>query len=291
MMDLPCRAGGTDVAEPHSNSTVASRSVPVPARASATAGPPSSVRVEGVSKLFQTPGGTLTALDGIDLDVADGEFVALVGPSGCGKSTLLNIAGGLMSPSAGSVTVGGERLEGPRRDIGMMFQRPVLFPWRTVLENVLLPAEVFRLDRTEYRRRALEVLALTGLEEFAGSYPYQLSGGMQQRAALGRVLLCEPALLLMDEPFGALDEFTREALNIELMRISAAGRKTVLFVTHNINEAVFLADRVVAMTPRPGRVARVVDVPFPRPRDRGVMREPGFAEAVFAVRDLLGVAR
>jgi NitT/TauT family transport system ATP-binding protein len=245
----------------------------------------------GISKVFPTPTGTLTALRDINMDVADGEFVTLVGPSGCGKSTLLNIFAGLMSPTSGRLLFRGERHEQPRQEIGMMFQSPVLLPWRTILANMMLPAEVLGLDRDAHRARCREMVELVGLEGFEDSYPRQLSGGMQQRVALARVLAYEPRVLQLDEPFGALDEFTRETMNLELQRIWQAAQRTILFVTHNITEAVFLADRVVAMTPRPGCIAGIVPVELERPRTRETMRKPEFNEKVFEVRELLGVAR
>jgi len=222
--------------------------------------------------------------------VEAGEFVTLAGPSGCGKSTLLKIVGGLVDRTGGDVVVKGEPVLGPRRDIGIMFQTPVLFDWRTTLENVLLPTEILGLDRETALARARTILKTVDLEGFEDSYPSQLSGGMQQRVSLSRVLVYEPAVLLMDEPFGALDEFTRERLNLEIQRIWMQARKTILFVTHNIAEAVFLSDQVLVMTPRPGRLARVVRVPFPRPREIRLLKSPEFASLVFEIRDILGVA-
>lgn len=245
----------------------------------------------GISKVFPTSDGSLAALHDFDLDVGTGEFIAIVGPSGCGKSTALNIFAGLMLPTSGRLLFRGEEHDRPRREIGMMFQSSVLLPWRTTLANVMLPAEVLGIDRDKHRQRAMEIIELVGLVGFEDSYPRQLSGGMQQRVALARLLTYEPEVLQLDEPFGALDEFTRETMNLELQRIWQATRRTVLFVTHNIVEAVFLADRVVAMTPRPGRVAGVVPVDMSRPRNRETMRTPEFNEKVFQVRELLGVAR
>lgn len=245
----------------------------------------------GVTKEYPTADGSLTALSAVDFEVREGEFVSLVGPSGCGKSTLLNVLGGLLEPTSGTITYRGSPHTGARREIGMMFQSPVLLPWRTILANVMLPGEVLHLDRGDHKRMALEMLDLVGLSGFEGSYPRQLSGGMQQRAALSRVLSYNPEVLLLDEPFGALDEFTRESMNLELQRICSVAVRTVVFVTHNITEAVFLADRVVAMSPRPGRIAGIVDVALDRPRTREVMRTPAFTDLVFEVRDLLGVAQ
>ncbi len=243
-----------------------------------------------VSKTYRANSRVVHALEDISFSVEPNEFVTFVGPSGCGKSTLLKIIGGLLDRSAGDVTVKGGRVHGPRRDIGIMFQTAVLFDWRTALENVLLPVEVLRLEGPAYRARARAILQMVGLEGFEDSYPHQLSGGMQQRVSLSRALVYEPDVLLMDEPFGALDEFTRERLNLEIQRIWLEQRKTVLFVTHNITEAVFLSDQILVMTPRPGRAARIVRVPFPRPREIRLMKTPEFASLVFEIREILGVA-
>ncbi len=243
-----------------------------------------------VSKTYRTNARLIHALEDVSFSAEQNEFVSFVGPSGCGKSTLLKIVGGLLDRSAGDVTVKGAPVLGPRRDIGIMFQTAVLFDWRTTLENVLLPVEVLHLDPGAYRDRARGILKMVGLDGFEDSYPSQLSGGMQQRASLSRALVYEPDVLLMDEPFGALDEFTRERLNLEIQRIWMQQRKTVLFVTHNIAEAVFLSDQVLVMTPRPGQVARTVRVPFPRPREIRLMKSPEFASLVFEIREILGVA-
>jgi NitT/TauT family transport system ATP-binding protein len=250
----------------------------------------SILTVSKLHKLYRTPARELVALEDVSFSVEANEFVTLVGPSGCGKSTLLKIVGGLAAQTAGEVLFKGEPVQAPRRDIGIMFQTPVLFDWRTALENVLLPTEVLGLDRVASLRRARSILALVDLEGFEDSYPSQLSGGMQQRVALSRVLVYEPDLLLMDEPFGALDEFTRERLNLEIQRIWVQHRKTILFVTHSIAEAVFLSDQVLVMTPRPGRLARVVRVPFPRPREIRLTKTQEFASLVFEIREVLGVA-
>jgi NitT/TauT family transport system ATP-binding protein len=248
------------------------------------------IDIRGLNKVYETQDQPVVALRNVDLQIHLGEFVSFVGPSGCGKSTLLNIIGGLLDRTGGEVRFRGDDQSAPRREIGMMFQTPVLFAWRTVLDNILLPIEVFKLDKAAYRERAMELVELVGLTGFERAYPRQLSGGMQQRVSLSRVLVYDPEVLLLDEPFGALDEFTREAMNLELLRIWSGSGKTVLFVTHNINEAVFLSDRVVVMTPRPGRIARVIDIDLPRPRAREHMRLPRFADHVFEVRELLGVA-
>jgi len=224
------------------------------------------------------------ALDAIDFAVGEGEFVAVVGPSGCGKTTLLKILAGLIPPSTGEASLRGTPIAGPRRDIGVVFQAPVLFPWRSVLDNVLLPAHVQRLDRERHRRAALELLALVGLAGFEHRYPWELSGGMQQRVAIVRALIHDPALLLMDEPFGALDAMTREQMNLELQRIWLERRKTVVFITHSIPEAVFLADRVLVMTARPGRIAETVAVGLERPRPIEIMNTAAFGAHVRRIR-------
>ena len=211
-------------------------------------------------------GPAIQALDGIDLDIAPGEFIALLGPSGCGKTTLLKILAGLMGGFEGQVQLDGQPIVKPSLAVGVVFQEPTLLPWRTVLQNVLLPAELLGLDRQRYTDRAHELMRTVGLGGFEHKYPKELSGGMRQRAGICRALLRDPQVLLMDEPFGALDAMTREFLNVELQRIWHGSGKTVVFVTHSIPEAVFLADRVVVMSPRPGRVAEVVPVDLPRPR-------------------------
>ena len=251
-----------------------------------------AIEVDDVSKIFSTEPGAVAveALRGVSVDVLPGRFVSFVGPSGCGKSTLLKLIGGLIEPTAGHITVGGAGVAGPRRDIGVMFQTPVLFPWRTVLQNVLLPIEVFGLERRVATDKARDILKLVGLEGREGAYPRELSGGMQQRAALSRVLVIDPPIILMDEPFGALDEFTRERMNLELLRIWQERGQTIVFVTHSISEAVFLSDRVVVMGTAPGRVLAVVDVPLPRPRSIDLMKSPAFAGLVFEVREYLGIA-
>lgn len=234
--------------------------------------------------------GYLRALEAVDLTIRRGEFVTLVGPSGCGKSTLLNITGALLAASEGMIAFKGQPLTEPHRQIGVMFQAPVLLPWRTVEKNVLLPAEIYGLPAASVQDRVRRVLNVVGLADFRDAYPHQLSGGMQQRAALARVLAYEPEVLLMDEPFGALDEFTRETMNLELSRLTREAGITVLFVTHNIPEAVFLADRVVVMSPRPGRVSGIVDVPFDQPRVVETMRDPSFTDLTFQVRSILAGA-
>ena len=244
-----------------------------------------------LSMVYPTPSGELLALDSVSFSIERGDFVSLLGPSGCGKSTLLNLLGGLLTPTSGELVIEGQPVLKPSRDVGMMFQTPVLFPWRTVLENVMLAVEVLGLDESEYRERARTVLESVGLGGFADSYPRQLSGGMQQRAALSRVLVYEPKVLLLDEPFGALDEFTREAMNLELMRLWEQKKYSIVLVTHNIAEAVFMSKRVVVMTPRPGGIARIVDIDLPIPRTLKVMQTKEYTDLIFEVRGILGIDR
>lgn len=242
-----------------------------------------------LTKVYATATGPLLALSDVSFEIEEGEFVSLVGPSGCGKSTLLSILGGLEERTDGWIRMIDEPLDRPRRDIGMMFQTSVLFPWRTVRQNVRLPGLVLGLDPGQQERRCVELIDMVGLAGFEDRYPAELSGGMRQRVALARLLAHDPRVLLMDEPFGALDEFTRETMNLELLRIWERTGKTVVFVTHNIGEAVFLSDRVFVMTARPGRLAGVVDVDLPRPRRTAAMKEPRYAEHVFEIRRMLGV--
>jgi NitT/TauT family transport system ATP-binding protein len=250
------------------------------------------IRLERVGMTYATASGEVEALREIDLTVARGELVAIVGPSGCGKSTLLRLVAGLRRATTGRVVVAGRDVTAPIPSVGMVFQAPVLLKWRTIEANVLLPAELSGLDPRRYRARAGELLRLVGLDEFARKLPRELSGGMQQRASLCRALLLDPPLLLMDEPFGALDAMTRDEMNLELLRVwgesAAATRKTIVFVTHSISEAVFLADRVVVMTPRPGRLARVLAVPLPRPRRPASRAAPEFGALSLTVHEALG---
>jgi NitT/TauT family transport system ATP-binding protein len=248
---------------------------------------PPLIVVSDLEKTYTTKGRALVkALGGISLAIDHGEFVTIVGQSGCGKTTLLKILAGLLARSAGAVTLRGEPVNGPRRDIGVVFQDPVLLPWRTVLDNVMLPIEVLRLSRDTYRGRAVELLRLVGLDGFEDKYPHELSGGMRQRVALARALVHDPSLLLMDEPFGALDAMTREFMNLELLRIWQEAKKTVVFITHSIPEAVFLADRVVVMSARPGRIQEVVTVDLPRPRDLDMMASDEFGVYTRKIRHL-----
>ncbi|HEV7962745.1 MAG TPA: ABC transporter ATP-binding protein [Actinoplanes sp.] len=227
------------------------------------------IRLIGVSRTFAGPSSTVEALREIELDVAEGEFVAVVGRSGCGKSTLLRLIAGLLPPTAGEVEVSGERVTRPRRDIAMMFQRPALLPWRTVLDNVLLPVQIFGWRKATHRDRAYELLELAGLAGFERRLPHELSGGMQQRVALCRALIANPRVMLMDEPFSALDALTREELSGELQRVHMDNGATIVFVTHSIDEAVLLADRVVVLSPRPGQIREILDIKIPRPRTLG----------------------
>jgi NitT/TauT family transport system ATP-binding protein len=247
------------------------------------------VEVRGVQKVFGRRAQGLEALRAVDMSVDPAEFVALVGPSGCGKSTLLNIIGGLIPASRGDAFVAGHRVDGPPSEVGMMFQDPVLLDWRTARENVLLPIEIRGGRRAvrDARRHADGLLALVGLTGFEDAYPQELSGGMQQRVAICRMLIADPGVLLLDEPFGALDELTREYMNVELARIVSSAAKAAIFVTHNIQEAVFLSDRVFVVTPRPGRVAGVVHVDLPRPRSLDLVTTEPFQRLAREVRGLL----
>ncbi|MBN8958130.1 MAG: ABC transporter ATP-binding protein [Rhizobiales bacterium] len=245
------------------------------------------IEVRHLSKIYGDGSDAVTALDDVDFSVREGEFLSIVGPSGCGKSTLLKILAGLLLRTHGDALLNGTPIEGARRDIGVVFQSPVLFPWRSVLGNVLLPADVQRLDRGKMTKRAQDLIALVGLAGFEKRYPSELSGGMQQRVALVRALIHDPALLLMDEPFGALDALTRESMNVELQRIWLERRKTVVFITHSTAEAVFLADRVMVMTPRPGKIEDLFDVDLPRPRPLDIMTTEPFGQYVRRVRKAL----
>lgn len=232
--------------------------------------------------------GSVVALQEVNFEIKRGEFISLIGPSGCGKSTLLRIVAGLLTPTGGTLSVKGEPVTRPRPDIGMMFQKPTLLPWKSVMDNVMLPKTLGGRVTKEDKEKAVALLHLVGLEGFEFSFPGQLSGGMQQRVALARLLNTGAEILLLDEPFGALDEFTRERLNVELLRIQREVKATILFVTHNIQEAVFLADDVFVMTPRPGRLTEIVDVGLPRPREMAMMKDADFNQRVFEVRDILG---
>ena len=248
-----------------------------------------AVSLDRVGMEFRVPGGTMTALQDINLRIAPGEFVSLIGPSGCGKSTLLRIVGDLIRPTAGDVRVNGKAAHDARlaRDYGIVFQAPVLFDWRTVEANVRLPLELLKVERSEREQRVKDMLELVELGGFLRHYPRQLSGGMQQRVAIARALALQPALLLMDEPFGALDEMTRERLNGEVLRIWAQTGTTVIFVTHSIPEAVFLSTRVVVMSPRPGRISHIVAVDLAQPRNEQTRESERYFELVTEVREAL----
>jgi NitT/TauT family transport system ATP-binding protein len=247
------------------------------------------VAVADVNKVFESAGGRTTALEGINLSIQPGEFVSLIGPSGCGKSTLLRVIGDLTAPTSGSVVVNGKSARQARldRDYGIVFQAPVLFDWRSVQANVALPLEVKGVSGAERARRVQAMLDLVELRDFSRHYPYQLSGGMQQRVSIARALALEPSILLMDEPFGALDEMTRERMNSEVQRIWQQTGTTVVFVTHSIPEAVFLSSKVVVMSPRPGRIVRVIDVDLPRPRTDDTRETARYFELITEVRETL----
>jgi NitT/TauT family transport system ATP-binding protein len=250
------------------------------------------IRLDHVDKTYRTRRGELVhALASIDLEVGDAELVTLVGASGCGKSTLLKLVAGLTPPTHGRIHVRDAEVHGPFPDVGFVFQQPVLLPWRSVLDNVLFSVEMLGLDPRHYRKQAGDLLELSGLAGFESKYPRELSGGMQQRVAICRALLPDPSLLLMDEPFGALDAMTREEMSLELLRIWDERRKTILFVTHSIPEAILLADRVVVMTPRPGRIARILPVELPRPRTMELEFDPRFKAASDEVRRLIFAGR
>jgi NitT/TauT family transport system ATP-binding protein len=249
------------------------------------------IEFEHVSKIYQSGGGPVTALHDVNLRIGAGEFIALIGPSGCGKSTLMRLIGDLEQPSSGALRVKAKSPAQARRDrdYGIVFQAPVLYEWRTISKNVELPLELMGHAKEQRRERARSLLRMVGLGDFEQAYPYQLSGGMQQRAAIARALSFAPSILLMDEPFGALDEMTRERMQLELLSIWAGAepRPTVIFVTHSIPEAVFLADRVVIMSPRPGRVQRVVPIDLARPRSFETREDADFFRLVTEVRECL----
>ena len=247
------------------------------------------VRVEGVSKRFAR--GAVTALQSIDLSIVEGEFVSLIGPSGCGKSTLLRLIGDLTEPTEGTVTVNGKSARRARvdRDYGIVFQDAVLYDWRTVAKNVALPLELAGWGRAQRAERVREMLRLVELDGFESHHPWELSGGMQQRVSIARALSFSPSILLMDEPFGALDEMTRERLNSELLRIWETTGSTVVFVTHSIAEAVFLSTRVVVMSPRPGRIANIVPIDLAQPRTAATREDPRYFELVTRVREALHI--
>lgn len=252
-------------------------------------GRPVVISVRGVSKVFTVGKGEQVALQDADLEVRQGDFVSLIGPSGCGKTTLMRLIADLIEPTTGTIDVAGKTPRQARedREYGYVFQAPVLYEWRTVLANVTLPLEIMGYDKARRRERARELLKLVGLERFERSYPWQLSGGMQQRVSIARALAFDPKLLLMDEPFGALDEITREAMNLELLRLWQETKKTVVFVTHSIAEAVFLSTHIVVMTARPGRIREVIEVDLPYPRTPETRETPRFFELTTQVREAL----
>jgi NitT/TauT family transport system ATP-binding protein len=253
------------------------------------------VRIDRVRKVYETRGDPVTALEECTLEFKPGEFVSVVGPSGCGKSTLMQMVAGLIPPTAGTITIGDRQVKGPYTDLGIVFQEPVLLDWRKVLGNILLQVELRKgFDKKAYRGRARELIDLVGLTGFENRYPFELSGGMRQRVAICRALLHEPPLLLMDEPFGALDALTRDQLNLDLQNIWLGSPKTVMFVTHSISEAIFLSDRVVVFSARPGRVVEVLDVDLPRPRHLSIRETPEFGRYANEIRRVfssLGILR
>jgi NitT/TauT family transport system ATP-binding protein len=245
------------------------------------------LRADHVSVVFTDGECDLGALDDISFEVYPGELICFVGPSGCGKSTLLRVLAGLLRPTAGHVALRGRSCLGPCDDIGIVFQRSNLMPWRTTLKNITLPLEIQGEDTESARRRATELIRLVGLSGFERSYPHQLSGGMAQRVAIARALVYDPEILLLDEPFGALDALTRERMNLELLRIWEARRKTVIMVTHNIQEAILLADRVLVMTSRPGRITANIAISLPRPRSQSLVYDPATLELARRIREAI----
>ncbi|SDT10622.1 ABC transporter ATP-binding protein [Bradyrhizobium canariense] len=247
-----------------------------------------AVSLQDVSKIYATASGeTINALHGISLDIRAQEFVSVIGASGCGKTTLLRIIGGLETQYNGNLLLTGSKRSGPNKDIGIVFQDANLLPWRTVLQNVLLPAQVLKLDRKQAIERAFWLLDLVGLKGFEKKYPFELSGGMRQRVAIARALIHDPSVLLMDEPFGALDALTREHMNLELLKIWHSARKTVFMITHSISEAVFMSDRVIVMSPRPGRIIADVTIGLQRPRNLDLLSEAAFGDYTRRLRHLL----
>jgi NitT/TauT family transport system ATP-binding protein len=245
------------------------------------------LKANHISVTFPSPQGELGALDDVSCKVHRGEFVCVVGPSGCGKSTLLRVLGGLLAPTSGQVYLRGKPLKGPSGDVGIVFQKSNLMPWRTALHNITLPLEIQGLPASLARRRAADLIRLVGLEGFEQNYPHELSGGMAQRVAIARALIHDPEILLLDEPFGSLDALTRERMNLELLRIWQTHRKTVVMVTHNIQEAIFLADRVTVMTPRPGQITASLPVTLPRPRSQDLIYSAAFTELARLIREAI----
>lgn len=242
------------------------------------------IEARGVSKTYQTKDGPVESLKPLDFSIREGEFISVVGPSGCGKSTLLKMVAGLLPITGGTLALAGKPINGPQEDVGIVFQSAVLLAWRTVLKNILLQAEMRHMPKEQALAKAMQLIEMAGLKGFENKYPWQLSGGMQQRASICRALLHDPSVLLMDEPFGALDAMTREKMNLELQRIWSASQKTVLLITHSIPEAVFLSDRVIVMSERPGSIAAIYDIDLPRPRTLDMMGSPEFAVYAKKVR-------
>jgi NitT/TauT family transport system ATP-binding protein len=242
------------------------------------------IEIDGVAKTYRSPEGDVPSLRPLDFDIRDGEFLVVVGPSGCGKSTLLKMIAGLLPPSEGTIRVEGRTVTKPHGDVGIVFQSPLLLPWRRVLDNIMMPVEIKHLPREQYLKRAHDLIAMVGLEGFEQKYPWQLSGGMQQRASICRALVHDPKIVLMDEPFGALDAMTRERMNVELQAIQQETRKTVMLITHSIPEAVFLGSRILVMTERPGAIDAIYEVPLPRPRTLDMMGDPVFVEMAQRIR-------
>ncbi len=249
------------------------------------------IKVENLNHIYSTRTGKVKALDSISFEVKKGEFFIILGPSGCGKSTLLKVISGLLSPTEGEVSVAGKRVEQPLENIGMVFQTPILLKWCTVLQNVLLPVNALGLPVKDYMDKAMELLKLVGLNGFENKYPRELSGGMQQRVSIARALILDPDLLLMDEPFGALDAITRDEMNFELLRIWQEKQKTIVFITHGINEAVLMADSVLVMTQRPARIAKIIPIDLERPRTVETRASKAFGEYVVDIYKMMGLAR
>jgi NitT/TauT family transport system ATP-binding protein len=244
----------------------------------------SGINLSGVSKTYGTGDGQVQSLRPLDFHINDGEFFVVVGPSGCGKSTLLKLISGLLAPTSGEIHVDGKKVTEPHGDVGIVFQNALLLPWRNIINNVLMPIDMKNLSREKYIPRAKELLKMVGLEGFEKKLPWQLSGGMQQRASICRALVHDPKIMMMDEPFGALDAMTREKMNVELSRIQRTTGKTILLITHSIPEAVFLADKVLVMTERPGGIAAIYDVPLGRERTLDAMSNPIFTDLVARIR-------
>jgi NitT/TauT family transport system ATP-binding protein len=244
------------------------------------------ITYRGVTKTYGSREGSLTAVQDVSAEVGAAEFVSLVGPSGCGKTTLLMMTAGLKPVTRGEILVGDRRVQGPQTECGVVFQDPTLLPWRNVLDNVMLQIEIRRLDKERFRQRALDLLESAGLAGFEGSHPHELSGGMRQRVSLVRALIHEPQLLLMDEPFGALDAITRDQMNIDIQKLWLERRQTVLFVTHSVSEAIFLSDRVLVISPRPARIDKEIVVDLRRPRTLAARESPRFGELVGEIREV-----